>query len=183
MKKIIIASIAFSSIKSTLQAQIYFGINGGINMSNLKTTVNGKDDGFKGSIGYIGAADVNIPVGTNLLLQTGLQYESYHTKLNVTNTGTDYTETINGKTHVEFISVPLKLLYQMPSGNNVFSVGGGVYAGIGVSGHTNGSTYSQTDYGGDFIVKDTSVIDQSLQFGSAVGQIKQLNIGINVSAA
>ena len=183
MKKIIFLLIAFISISGLSKAQIYFGANAGINMSNLKTAVNGKDDGFKGDIGYVLAVNVNIPVNTNLLLQTGLEYESYHTKINATNTSPGYSETINGKTHVEFLTIPMKLLLQMPSGNNVFTVGGGVYAGIGISGHTKGAVYSMYDNGAGLIVRDTNITDEGLRFGSAARQLKQMNLGLNITAA
>lgn len=181
MKTTIFTAILFTA-SCICKAQIYFGANAGINISSLKTKVNGKDDGFKSDIGYIISTDVNIPVSTSLLLQTGLQYESYHTKLNVTNTGTNFTEVITGKTHLEYLNIPVKLLCQVHAGNNIFSIGGGPYIGIGLSGHTKGTAISERDYGSGFIVKDTNATDQALKFGAAANEINRINIGLGLQA-
>ena len=71
MKPIIISSI-FLATAFLAKGQMYFGGNVGMNVGNLSTKVNGKDDGFRSSVGYIVAFDVNIPVGGGLLLQTGI---------------------------------------------------------------------------------------------------------------
>jgi len=64
-------------------AQVNFGVNAGANMGNIVTKYDGKkDEDIKSAVGYIVSGDVNIPIGTSLVFQTGLQYESIHNKVN-----------------------------------------------------------------------------------------------------
>lgn len=170
------------------KAQVYFGANAGISLSNFKTTESGINQGFKSSPGYIVAADVNIPISEKLLLQTGMAYESFHTKLNSTIPfqleGLVFTEYVNGSSHLEFINIPIKLIYKAPAGKNSILIGGGVFLGFGVSGKNNVTvTETITRDDGTPVSSDVTKSNDAIKFGNGDGEIKRVNVGIGLNAS
>jgi|GEM_PF-4925309 len=170
------------------KAQVYFGAEAGISLSNFKTTESGINQGFKSSPGYIAAADVNIPVSKKLLLQTGVAYESYHTKLNSTIPfqleGLVFTEYVNGSSHLEFINIPFKLIYKAPAGKNFILLGGGAFLGFAVSGKNNVTvTETITRDDGTPVSSDVTKSNDAIKFGDGDGEIKRVNVGIGLNAS
>jgi hypothetical protein len=185
MRKLILTTILTTTFFIS-KAQVYFGANAGISLSNFKTTESGINQGFKSSPGYIVAADVNIPISKKILLQTGIAYESYHTKLNATIPlaldGLTVTEFINGSIHLEFINIPLRLVYKAQAGKNFILLGGGPFIGFAVSGNnkvTIKETVTRID--GTVVSEDVTDSNEAIKFGNGDGEVKRINVGLGLN--
>jgi Outer membrane protein beta-barrel domain len=172
----------------TTNAQVQFGINAGPNMSKVVSKFNGtKVDGIKSDVGFIGSADVNIPIGESLLFQTGVQFENVGTKSSEENTSTPFpgftvkTSSTN-KSRLNFINVPAKIYYKLPVGAGSFMIGAGPYLGIGISGKRKGSAVSETTFGGN-TTRSESSYDEKVKFGSNDTTMKRINFGAGVNLA
>lgn len=183
--KIKILIIFLCLFNLTSKAQVYFSVNAGANMGNIVTKINGKKDAaIKAATGYIISGDVNIPINSNLLVQTGLQFESIHNKVNTegTTSGGGFTvkQTFSGKSQINYINIPIKLLYKLPAGNGNFVIGAGPYLGIGVGGKSKSTDITETTSGGN---TTRSVYDYNakIKFGNADTAIKRANLGVGLN--
>jgi len=125
--------LALSSL--AVQAQIGFGLLGGVNFQNI----NGKDsDGDKlenGIVtGFHAGINVNIPVAPDFYFQPGLLFsvmgaknEFYSPLLKAS--GDDITTT-----RISYIELPLNLLYRPQLGNGHLLLGFGPYLAFGITG-------------------------------------------------
>lgn len=183
MKILIVILLSFT-INS--QAQVYFSINAGPNISNLKTKVNGTDDGYKSASGFIISGGVNIPIGTTTVFQTGLQYESVHTKIDNSTTqiigGNIFKETFTARWHLNYINIPVKIYYKLPPGKNTFMFGVGPFIGIGVSGKSSSTDITETTIGGT-TTRNEDDYSEKTKFGSADTTVKRMNFGVGMNAS
>jgi len=119
-----------------LQAQIGFGLLGGVNFQNI----NGKEgDGDKLENGLLTAfhagVNVNIPVAPDFYFQPGLLYSVKGAKSNfftmpVKASGDEYNTT----TKISYIEIPLNFLYRPQVGGGHILLGFGPYIAFGIGG-------------------------------------------------
>ncbi len=183
--KILILSLCL--LNAGTKAQVSFGINAGANLGNIVNKYDGeKDKDVKMAPGYIISGDVNIPVGDNLLFQTGLQFESVHSKIESVSTSTfgggSFKETFSGKSNLGFINVPVKIYYKFPAGESSFMIGAGPYLGIGITGKSKGTSVTETTIGGS-TTRSEEKFDEKVKFGSADDEAKRINFGAGVNLA
>ena len=127
------AILILSSV--AIQAQIGFGLLGGVNFQNI----NGKDsngDKLENGLltGFHAGLNVNIPVATDFYFQPGLLFsvkgvnnEFFSTDVKASG---DYTTT----TRLSYIEMPLNLLYRPQLGNGHLLLGFGPYLAFGITG-------------------------------------------------
>lgn len=128
---ILFLSASFSMAQTADQGKMSFAVIGGINFQNL----NGKD--FNGNtlendmiIGYHAGVNVQIPIAPEFYFQPGLLYSVKGAKNTYTVLGTDYVST----TKINYIELPLNLVYKAMLGNGSFMLGFGPYAGYAIGG-------------------------------------------------
>ena len=117
------ASFAVAQEKTKLS----FGILGGLNFQNL----NGKDlggDKLENDmlLGFLGGINVQIPIAPEFYFQPGIMYSSKGAK----NTSGSITST----TKLNYIEVPLNMVYKASLGKGFFMLGFGPYVSYGMSG-------------------------------------------------
>jgi hypothetical protein len=182
-KKLIIA--LFCLLNLTTKAQIYFSASAGVNMGNIVTKINGTaDKAIKPATGYIISGDVNVPINSNLLFNTGLQFESIHNKVHTEGVssggGFSIKETFNAKAHFNYINIPAMLLYKMPLGNGSFTVGAGPFIGIGVGGKAESTDITETTVGGNTTIS-VYEYNAKIKFGSVDTATKRTNFGAGLN--
>lgn len=172
-----------------LNAQSFYGISAGANTGNIVTEINGKkDDAIKGALGYTIKANINIPVATNLFLQSGIEYETVNNKVNTNynNTvgGATIKETFTGKSFLGYFNIPLRLTYSLPAGKGRFFAGAGPYVGIGVGGRSKSTEIIETTIG-SITTHSEFNYNKKVSFGNADTSIKRINagLGLNLSYA
>lgn len=127
------AILLFSTL--ALQAQIGFGILGGVNFQNINGKNSNGDKLENGLLtGFHAGVNVNIPMATDFYFQPGLLYtvkgannEFFTPPLKASG---DYTTT----TKLSYIELPLNLLYRPQLGNGYLLLGFGPYVAYGIGG-------------------------------------------------
>jgi hypothetical protein len=125
--KLLTLSVIFILATFTIQAQVSFGILGGINFQNL----NGKDYGGDKLendmiIGYHAGVNVQIRVAPEFYFQPGLLFSTKGAK----NVGNSLTTT----TKLSYVELPLNMVYKGKLGKGYVMVGFGPYVAYGIGG-------------------------------------------------
>ncbi len=182
--KILLTAFCFAAIAT--KAQVYFGIHAGPNRGNSIIKINGTWDKYiKPSIGYLVAADVNVPINNKLLLQTGLQFESVHNKVKTEGT-TDYgggyvvKSKFDGKATYNFLNVPIKIAYQLPVGTSKLIISAGPHLSIGIGAKSQSTDRNETTIGG----VTTITVDEysgKITYGTNDSTFKRISMGLGVA--
>jgi hypothetical protein len=159
-----------SATLTMAQSKISFGILGGVNFQNL----NGKDaDGDKLTndmiLGYHAGVNVQIPIAPQFYFQPGLLFSTKGAK--------NSTGSITSTTKLNYIEMPLNVVFKAELGSGYFMLGLGPYIGYGISGKVNtegGSVSLKTD------VKFKNVVETSDPI--TVSYYKALDAGGNIFA-
>ena len=153
------AILLFSTI--ALQAQIGFGLLGGINFQNI----NGKDNnGNKlenGLLtGFNAGVNVIIPVAPDFYFQPGLLFSVKGAKNNFFSPPTKASGDLVTTTRLSYVEMPLNLLYRPQLGEGYILLGFGPYIAFGIGGKEN-SEFGSISYKRDVKYKNTvtNVID------------------------
>jgi len=138
--KLLYLSALFILATFTVQAQIGFGILGGVNFQNL----NGKN--FVGDkleydmiIGYHAGVNVQIPIAPEFYFQPGLLFSTKGAKF--------VESSLTFTTKLSYVEIPLNVVYKGKLGNGFVMVGFGPYLGFGIGGKViteGGSTKIET---------------------------------------
>lgn len=161
MKKLFL-SIAIAAVATLgANAQIVFGAQLGANLATLKSefssggTTN-KETG-KTKIGFIAGVVANIPFSSSLSFRPELNFIQKGGKFNSTETNFGVTTVSKEELTLNFIEIPLNIVYSMPAGPGRFCVGAGPNISFGLSGKDK---YSYTSSGGGFPTQTTSGSDK-----------------------
>lgn len=121
------ASVAISQEKSKMS----FGILGGVNFQNLNGKLSSGDKLENDMLlGFHGGVNVQIPVAPEFYFQPGLMFATKGAKDTYTILGAEFTDEIK----INYIEMPLNLVYKASLGNGFFMLGFGPYLAYGISG-------------------------------------------------
>ena len=145
---ILVLSASFAIAQTKGQTKMSFAVLGGINYQNL----NGKNlsgDKLKNDMlmGFHGGVNVQIPIAPEFYFQPGLMFAVKGAK----NTYNSITST----TKLNYIEVPLNMVYKASLGNGFVMLGFGPYVGYGIGGKV-------TTTGGSL------TLDQDVEFKNVV---------------
>jgi hypothetical protein len=148
-------SAVFILLTITLQAQIGFGILGGVNFQNI----NGKDNSgnkLKNGLltGFHAGVNVNIPVAPEFYFQPGLLFSVKGAKNDFFSPPTKASGDLVTTTKLSYIEIPLNLLYRPQLGNGYILLGFGPYFAFGIGGKEN-SEFGSISYERDVKFKST----------------------------
>lgn len=124
---ILVLSASFATAQTKGQTKMSFAVLGGINFQNL----NGKNlsgDKLKNDMlmGYHAGVNVQIPIAPEFYFQPGLMFAVKGAK----NTNGSITST----TRLNYIEMPLNMVYKASLGNGFVMLGFGPYVGYGIGG-------------------------------------------------
>jgi hypothetical protein len=124
---ILSASFAIAQEKSKLS----FGILGGANFQNLNGKLSGGDK-LKNDmlLGFHGGVNVQVPIAPEFYFQPGVMFAVKGAKNTYTILGAEFTDEIK----LNYIEVPLNLVYKGALGNGFVMLGFGPYLAYGISG-------------------------------------------------
>lgn len=183
MKKIFLLLFFIAYVQSVFAQSIQFGVKGGLNeatvqipglTNNTAITTISKLSGFNAGL----FSDVQF---STLSIETGISYTTtgYHTKTVPTPNFNgpfvpiaDYT--LTRKTAINYLEVPINLLYNITTGPCKIFVGGGPYGGLAISGTTQSI----------FTSNGSTTIDppNKLTFGRSIDFFKRTDFGVNALA-
>lgn len=179
MKKALLILCLATSIVSSFAQSIKLGIESGVNLSNLQETVSGtSSSGSMLTSSHFGVfADVGLGAWS---IQPAILYSSKGGRNDVAGTittnGSTYTYTGTEQLTLKYVEVPVNVLYHIPVVFGKIFIGGGPYVAIGTSG-TDALTTTATNNG----VTATNSGSTNITYGSAVGDIKNPDYGINLT--
>ncbi len=108
-----------------------FGILGGVNFQNLNGKLSSGDKLENDMLlGFHGGVNVQIPIAPEFYFQPGLMYAIKGAKSTYTILGSEFTD----ETKLNYIEMPLNLVYKGALGNGFVMLGFGPYAAYGISG-------------------------------------------------
>ncbi len=147
-KKLIVLSAVFILAAAALQAQVGFGLLGGINFQNL----NGKDnngDKLENNmiIGFHAGANVQIPIAPEFFFQPGLLFTTKGAKNNY--------GSLTGTFKLSYIELPLNMVYKALLGKGNIMLGFGPYIGYAIGGKAS-------------IENESITIDTDIEFKSVI---------------
>ena len=121
------ASFAIAQEKS----KVSFGILGGVNFQNLNGKLSSGDK-LKNDmlLGFHGGFNVQLPIAAGFYVQPGLMFATKGAKDTYTLLGSEFTNEIK----INYIEMPLNLVYKASLGNGFFMLGFGPYLAYGISG-------------------------------------------------
>jgi len=128
------AILLFSSL--ALQAQIGFGLLGGVNFQNINGKESNGDKLENGLlIGFHAGVNANIPVVEDFYFQPGLLFSVKGARNNFFNMpGKAANDNYNTTTRISYIEIPLSFLYRPQVGNGHVLLGFGPYVAFGIGG-------------------------------------------------
>lgn len=192
MKKLILsfALIAITTLGAT--AQVSFGIQVGGNLANVKSeyTYSGTTtkEKTKSKFGVLGGLVAEIPFSSSLLFRPELNFIQKGAKTNDTQSQGGYTSTNTGDATLNFIEIPLNVVYSMEAGMGKMFFGAGPSIGFGMSGKMKGSS----TISGPGIPTQTQAYDNKVKFDGKKeadlpstdndSHLKSLDFGANILA-
>lgn len=137
MKKVILIA-AVVALSTHLNAQVSFGAQIGGNLANVKlestesgTTTKQKT---KAKFGFLLGVVADIPIASSLSFRPELNYIQKGFKLDATESSSGITVVSKGDETLNFIELPLNIVYSIPAGNGTVFFGAGPAIGYGLSG-------------------------------------------------
>lgn len=164
MKKTLLLLCLSGLIHFSFAQSVSFGLKAGVNFSNISTSGGGLTLTTSNTTGFHVGALADIGFG-HLSLQPGILYT---TKGGSTGDGSGGNE----KLTLNYIEVPVNLLYNISLGIGRVFIGGGPYAALGLSGKST-LTGAATSAG-------TGTESQNITFGSAAADVKNPDFGLNL---
>jgi hypothetical protein len=129
MKKLIIAMLAIGSIfTATAQTKTTFGVKGGVNFAKVYASAdNTSETANSGGItSFHAGVFADAPIGQGFSIQPALYYSGK---------GFDSNDGINtGKLKLNYLQLPVNVVYNVPVSSGKFFFGAGPYAAYGISG-------------------------------------------------
>lgn len=104
------------------------GINAGATLANMYSNVDGEKDNGDSKIGFTIGIFTDIPLGTHVSFQPGLNFTQKGTK--------DKANDIEVIMKLAYLELPLNFLYNSNSSGGNFFIGAGPSIGLGISGKT-----------------------------------------------
>jgi len=175
MKNILFTSLLILALSASFavaqdQPKISFAVTGGLNVGNLNgKAYNGDKLDNDMLLGYHVGVNAQIPIVSEFFFQPGLLYSTKGAK----NVSTSSTST----TRINYIEMPLNMVYKAALGNGFIMVGFGPYLGYGIGGKVK-------------TTGDSPSVEHKIEFKNVIGSedpldvpfYKALDAGANIFA-
>ncbi len=160
--------LAFSLlIQINSQAQkTLIGFTAGVTSSNFKFSNNSISGNADRATSFTAGMQLDFPIGKDWNIETGLNYLQKGTLVNDDNITLPTSSSIK----VNYVEVPLNLLYAVPAKKGNFIIGSGISTAFGISGKNK--------------IKDNNGTEEStVKFGSTQDDdIRRFDFGVNLIA-
>lgn len=157
MKKMILSLAIVAVATLSANAQVSFGIQAGTNLATTKSEFTSAGttttDRGKTKAGFTAGVVANIPFSSMLAFRPELNYIQKGGKFSSTQTISGFTNASTENVSLNFIEIPLNIVFSLPAGPGRFYAGAGPNISFGLSGKDK---YTQTSSGGGFPTQTTS---------------------------
>lgn len=142
MKKIILLLTVVLVATLFVQAQVSIGVHGNVIGASMKNTEDGQDLDFDNRFSWKGGLVAQVPLSMNLYFMPQLNVLSKGGKLDISESfdvsGIPVTETLKGNAKLNYLELPLNLVYSSGGEEGGFFIGVGPSVGFGLSGEFEG---------------------------------------------
>ena len=156
---VLILALSASFAIAQEPGKMSFGILGGVNFQNLNGKLSAGDKLENDMLlGFHGGVNVQIPIAPEFYFQPGLMFAVKGAKNTTTILGSEITDEIK----LNYVEVPLNLVYKGALGNGFVMLGFGPYVAYGISGkkvvtgnsfsYERGVDYNALDAGANIFV-------------------------------
>ena len=176
-------TLALSASFATAQerSNVSFGILGGVNFQNLNGELSSGDKLENDMLlGYHFGVNVQIPIAPEFYFQPGLTYAIKGAKDTYSVLGSEFTNEIK----INYIEMPLNLVYKAALGSGFFMLGFGPYLAYGISGKQvfegesmkfeRGTDYKEIDAGANIFAGFETASGLFLQLDTQFGMLNIL---------
>ncbi|MDN3584160.1 porin family protein [Mucilaginibacter flavus] len=185
MKKFLLIIVLSGFVTGALAQSMKFTIVAGVNSS---TASNIPDDFIKRVaiagetfpnsklIGFNAGVLAAYPVG-KIAIQAGLLYTTKGGVPYSFSTGSNANNSLSRKDvlRLNYLEMPLNVIYNLPVGPGKFFLGGGPYVGIGISGK---ASYNIKEGPGETSTNQTTKDSKSVTYGSGYDDLKATDVGL-----
>jgi hypothetical protein len=178
MKKILLTVITIFAFNVATQAQMRFGIKGGLNLANV--SISPAQTGFepKSIISFHAGLVLDASLSESISIQPALLFSQKGYGVSGSSGGV----TIDGKATLNYLEIPINVLYHA---TDALTFGAGPYLGYALSGNASTTVTSagksQTDSKSLDFDKDVKRIDYGLNITAGYEVIEGLIISANYS--
>jgi hypothetical protein len=183
MKKLCIlgASMIFLALSNSANAQVRFGLLGGVNINQQVDHYQGETVANQAKTGYHAGVLADICLANNLTLQPGVMYilkGGLQQRSSEMNTPDGLLENkVKDKLSLHYIEAPLTLTYRIGVGRGNVVLGAGGYAAALVDAQTEYSTKTELD--GEEVPSQSFEDEKNLQIGNQPGDhVKRMDYGL-----
>lgn len=128
---VLILALSASFAIAQEPGKMSFGILGGVNFQNLNGKISSGDKLENDMLlGFHGGVNVQVPIAPEFYFQPGLMFAVKGAKNTTTILGSEITDEIK----LNYVEVPLNLVYKGALGNGFVMLGFGPYVAYGISG-------------------------------------------------
>jgi hypothetical protein len=171
-------SASFALGQAAEKGKTSFGVLGGINFQNLNGKFSSGDKLANDMLlGYHAGVNLQIPIVPEFYFQPGLMFAVKGAKNTTTIFGAEFTD----KTKLNYIEMPLNLVYKGALGNGFIMIGFGPYLAYGISGKQiieggsvtleRGVDYDAFDAGGNIFAGYEMASGLFLQLDTQLGMV------------
>ena len=171
MKRLLTTSFVIMLVICT-NAQVKFGIKGGVNFAKQKWSASGATISFDSKVGFMAGVILESPFSESLFFQSGVLFSQKGMKMSASATGatSDIDMTLN------YLDVPLNIIYKANAGNVKILLSAGPVLSYGMSGKGTANGQSgDIKFGSD---ADFKSMDIGLGIGGGV-EVSNFQIGLN----
>lgn len=169
MRKLsILAVVLCCAAATSINAQVKFGPQAGLNVSNMTISYSGINMSMSSLVGFHVGVVAEIPVATNFVIQPGLLYSTKGTKADI--------EGIHETERLDYLELPVNAMYKIELSEQAkLLLFAGPYLAYGIGGKDS-STGESVKFSGDD--KDFKALDFGLNFGPGI----EINNTIQIKA-
>jgi hypothetical protein len=147
-----------------------FGFNAGISLANMEYKAGDEKDKTDYRVGLNMGVVIDIPVGSNLSIQPGINF----IQKGVKEKETDENFIAEMSTRINYLEVPLNLIYKAPLKKGHFFFGAGPSAAYALNGKAE-YKYTDTD------LNETETEEEKFNFGNKDDDdLKAFELGLNI---
>lgn len=158
-----VASISFANAQT---GKTSFALKGGVNFQNLTgKNIDGNKMNNKLKTGFVVGVNAQIPIATDFYIQPGVEFSKKGTE----------SQNENTKVNLNYIDVPVSLVYKPMLGNGKLILGFGPYVGFGIGGKVDNDGSDDAD------VKFEKEVTLT-EYMSGTAYFKPMDAGANIFA-
>jgi hypothetical protein len=128
------AALSALAIGATAQTTIAIAPEAGVNLSTLRTSINGSKTTSSTNAGVRGGFNVNIGLGEQLAIQPGLFYSQKGGKFEYSTAAGTATYNATQEYSINYVEIPVNLVYHFNNNQSGFFLMAGAYAAAAVGG-------------------------------------------------